>query len=139
MKDWKSLYRPAPEEQMVELPEKVIRHGRNPENMGKISDANGHSRVEGVCGDTMEMWIKVGPDGTVGEIGFMTDGCISSRACGSVAACIAKGRDIDGIFEISPADVLRELEGALEKHCAILAVSTLHRAVADYMLKTGKQ
>lgn len=140
MQDWEKFYKPIPVEDIPPLSEHAKQHGLNPQNMGEIEDANGYGKVAGVCGDTMEMWIKVRDDKheIVDETGFRTDGCYSSRACGSALTCIAKGLTMDAILKLSPADVIEELDGIPEKHCSILAISALFRAVGDYMLKSGK-
>ncbi len=51
---------------------------------------------------------------------------------------IAKGKPLKDVLRLSPADVIDawgELPGG-NVHCAILAVSTLHKALADYLIKT---
>ncbi|MEW6202546.1 MAG: iron-sulfur cluster assembly scaffold protein [bacterium] len=107
-------------------------------NTGRIEDADGYGKISGVCGDTLEIWLKIEND-TITDARFMTDGCISTFLCGSAVTLLAKGEVFGDILKVSPADIiflLKDIQG-VEKHCAILAVSTLYRAVADYILKCG--
>ena len=49
-----------------------------------------------------------------------------------------KGKSIKEVLRRSPAEVI-DAWGEIPEgnvHCAILAVSTLHKALADYLLKT---
>ncbi|MEW5947701.1 MAG: iron-sulfur cluster assembly scaffold protein [bacterium] len=107
-------------------------------NIGPVENAEGYGKISGICGDTMEIWLKIA-DGAITEARFLTDGCMSSQLCGAAAAWLATREKLIDALDISPADVIRLLlcfEG-VENHCAILAVSTLYRAIADYILKTG--
>lgn len=107
-------------------------------NAGSIENADGYGKISGICGDTMEIWLRIA-SGVITEARFMTNGCMSSQLCGAAAAWLAKDESLIDALDISPADVIRLLgcfEG-IESHCAILAVSTLYRAIAEYMLKNG--
>ena len=57
---------------------------------------------------------------------------------GSVIATeLVKNRSINDILKISPADIIHTLKKLPEEnlHCAILAVNTLQKALADYLLR----
>jgi nitrogen fixation NifU-like protein len=113
--------------------------GPVPDNMGRMNDPDGSAFIKGICGDSMEMYLVI-TDDVVTESTFFTDGCNASRACGSTAARMAKGRSLKEVLRLSPADILDawgEIPGG-NVHCAILAVSTLHKALADYLLRTQR-
>ena len=114
--------------------ETVIDHAMNPRNIGVMPDADGFARVTGPCGDTMEIRLKVNSD-TIINASFMTDGCGTSIASGSMVTEIAKGRSIDEARRISEQDVLAALEGLPDEseHCALLAANTLKAAIRDYV------
>lgn len=108
-----------------------------PDNMGRMNDPDGSSYVKGICGDSMEMYLVI-ENGIISESKFFTDGCNSSRFCGATAARLAKGKPLKDALRLSPADVIDawgEIPGGTV-HCAILAVSTLHKAIADYLIRT---
>lgn len=108
-----------------------------PDNMGRMNDPDGSAFIKGICGDSMEMYLVIEKEIII-ETKFFTDGCNSSRLCGSTAARLAKGRSVKDLLRLSPAEVIDTLGEIpdLNIHCAILAVSTLHRALADYMIRT---
>jgi nitrogen fixation protein NifU and related proteins len=104
--------------------------------MGKIENADGHGRVTGSCGDTIEIFLKF--DGNkVADASFRTDGCGSSTVCGSFTAELALGRTSDELVDISGETVLEILGGLPEedRHCAFLAVESLQEALNDYMIR----
>lgn len=114
--------------------ETVIDHAMAPRNLGVMKDADGSARVTGPCGDTMEMRLKVNTDVIAGAT-FMTDGCGSSIASGSMVTEMAEGKSIGEAQKITQRDVLHALGGLPDesKHCALLATDTLKAAIRDYI------
>ena len=115
--------------------ETVVEHSMNPRNVGDIEDAGGFAKVIGPCGDTMEIWLKVNSD-TISDASFMTDGCGTTIASGSMVTEMAKGRTVFHAQKITQQDVLNALGGLPEEsqHCALLAANTLKEAVKDYLI-----
>ena len=119
--------------------EVVFQRWMNPVYMGRLEKADGHGRITGMCGDTMEIFLRFEED-RVKQAGFLTDGCGTSLVCGSYAAELAHGKNPDEITEITGEKILSIL-GNLpgeERHCAFLASETLQKALADYMRKTRR-
>jgi len=114
--------------------ETAIDHSMNPRNIGGMEDADGFAKVTGPCGDTMEIWLKV-KSGTIADASFLTDGCGTSIASGSMVTELAKGKSIGKAQKISQQDVLSALGGLPEEseHCALLAADTLKAAIKDYL------
>jgi nitrogen fixation NifU-like protein len=114
--------------------ETVIDHAMNPRNLGTIQYADGLAKITGPCGDTMEVWLKAN-NNTIVDINFMTDGCGTSIASGSMVTELAKGKSIGEAAKISQQDVLDALGGLPEEsqHCALLAANTLKAAIRDYL------
>jgi len=114
--------------------ETAIDHAMNPRNVGTVQNADGFARVTGSCGDTMEVWLKVN-NNRIANIKFMTDGCGTSIASGSMMTEMAKGKGIVEAIKISQQDILNALGGLPEEseHCALLAADTLKTAIRDYM------
>ena len=112
----------------------VIDHAMNPRNLGDLDDADGFARVTGPCGDTMSIWLKVNGD-TIINASFMTDGCGTTIASGSMVTEMAKGKSVGEARRIGQQDVLDALGGLPDesKHCALLAANTLKEAVSDYL------
>jgi len=116
---------------------KTIEYFKNPLNFGRLEDANGVAEMKGGCGDTMEMSLKIKNE-IIQEIKFYTDGCGVTVACGSAVTELVKGKTLAHALKISPDVLMNELDGIPRDsiHCAILTVSTMHKAIADYLLKT---
>jgi nitrogen fixation NifU-like protein len=114
--------------------ETVLDHGRNPRNLGILGETNAFGIVDGPCGDTMAMWLKVEGD-KITETSFTTDGCMTSLAAGSMATELVKGKTIDYARKISQQDVLDALGSLPEdsQHCALLAANAVKEAVRDYL------
>ena len=114
--------------------ETTIDHAMNPRNLGDMENADGFGRVTGPCGDTMEIWLRV-KNGTVAEATFLTDGCGTSIASGSMITELVKRTSISMAQKISQQNVLSALGGLPEEsqHCAILAANTLKAAIRDYL------
>lgn len=115
------------------------RHANDPYNMGPLDNFNGHARITGPCGDTMEFWLNV-QDGTIKKVTFITDGCGPSIASGSMTTCLAEKKTVAKAKQISQQDVLEALEGLPKdhEHCALLATNTLKAACEDYLSKEKK-
>ncbi|PKN71024.1 MAG: iron-sulfur cluster assembly scaffold protein [Deltaproteobacteria bacterium HGW-Deltaproteobacteria-12] len=112
------------------------RHAKDPHNLGILDNFNGHAKVTGPCGDTMEFWLQVEGE-RIKKISFITDGCDPSLASGSITTCLAEGKSITEAAAITQQDVLKALEGLPEdhQHCALLAANTLAAACDDYLIK----
>jgi len=116
---------------------KVMEHFMNPRNVGTIENPDGYGKVGNpVCGDLMEMYIKV-KDDVITDIKFQTFGCGSAIATSSMVTELAKGKHTDEAMEITRGDVASELDGLppQKMHCSNLAADALHEAVKDYMSK----
>ncbi len=114
--------------------EAVIEHSMNPRNVGDLEDADGFGRVTGPCGDTMEIWLKVNGN-TIINASFMTDGCGTTIASGSMVSEMAKGKSVGEAWKISQQDVLDALGDLPDesKHCTLLAANTLKAAIRGYL------
>ena len=131
---WKQLEELIRAEMRKNYSETTIDHAMNPRNVGDIEDADGFARVHGSCGDTMSIWLKVNDD-TVINTSFMTDGCVTTIASGSIVTEMAKGKTVSEAKKTTQRDVLNALGGLPDesKHCALLAANTLKAAITDYV------
>ena len=114
-----------------------MEHFRNPRNVGEIKNPDGVGHVGNpVCGDIMEMYIKV-KDDIITDIKFQTFGCGSAIATSSMVTELAKGKHADEAMEITRGDVASELDGLppQKMHCSNLAADALHEAIKDYISK----
>ncbi len=114
---------------------KVLEHFRDPHNVGTLEgDDVALGRVGNpVCGDLMEIYIKV-KDDIIEDIKFKTFGCGSAIATSSMVTEIARGKTLDEALEITRKDVANELDGLppVKMHCSNLAADALHDAIKNY-------
>ena len=113
--------------------ETVIEYAYNPRNMGELRDANGVGKIMGTCGDTVQIQIHV-EDERISESRFITDGCGTSIACGSMLTEMITGKAIERALAITSDELLRSLDGLPDEnvHCSVLAVNVLREAIGDY-------
>lgn len=110
---------------------------KSPRCMYEMRNPDGHGRVLGSCGDTIQIYLKFDDD-RVSRASFITDGCGPSGICGSFAVETALGKKPEELTDITGETII-ELAGGLpgeDRHCAFLAASALQAALDDYM---GKQ
>ena len=109
-------------------------HAVHPRHHGPLEVFDGHARITGPCGDTMEFWLTA-RNGKVDKVSFITDGCGSSLACGSMATCLAEGKRVEDVAGLRQQDILEALGGLPKEseHCALLAANTLKAACANRM------
>ena len=114
--------------------ETVIDHAMNPRNAGVMPDADGYGSAVGLCGDDMEIWLRV-RNGNIAEARFWTNGCATTIASGSMVTEMVKGKSVAQAHKISQQDVLTALDGLPEEseHCAQLAANSLKEAIKDYL------
>jgi nitrogen fixation NifU-like protein len=115
-------------------------HFTNPRNVGTLDNPDGYGKVGNpVCGDLMEMYIKVEND-VIKDIKFKTFGCGSAIATSSMVTELAIGKTVDEALKITRNDVANELDGLppQKMHCSNLAADALHAAIEDYKKKKKK-
>jgi len=121
--------------------EKVIENFKNPKNVGEIENPDGRAK-EGstACGDMVSLHIKVDEKTKkITDIKFMSYGCASNIATGSIITEMAKGKTIDEAKKITWKDAADELGGLpkIKTHCSVLAVEALREAIRDYEERHG--
>ena len=120
--------------------EKTLDHFRNPRNVGTLEgDDVAVGRVGNpVCGDLMEMYIRVEDDDRIDDIKFQTFGCGSAVATSSMTTELVKGMTLDEALEVTRGDVADALDGLppVKMHCSNLAADALHDAIKNWRAGT---
>jgi nitrogen fixation NifU-like protein len=114
--------------------EKVIEKWLNPTYMGEMENPQGHGKVTGTCGDTVQIFLKI-DNSKIIDARFITDGCATTIAAGCMACELAIGRPLKEAFKITKEIILEQLGGLPEEsiHCALLASDTMRAALTDYI------
>lgn len=120
----------------------VLKHVRNPQNMGVIKNADGVAKVGNpVCGDIMKFYIKIGErkgEKYIKDVKFQTLGCGAAIASTSIATTLIKGKSLSEVKKVTKQAILEALEGLphIKIHCSVLADEALTKALKDYHSKT---
>ncbi|MEM5872320.1 MAG: iron-sulfur cluster assembly scaffold protein [Candidatus Aenigmatarchaeota archaeon] len=123
----------------------IMKHFKNPKNVGKIKNPSGKGRVGNLaCGDIMEFYIKVKKDKNgkerISDIKFQTFGCIVALAVSSILTTMVKGKTLQQAIKINNNDILKKSGPVppIKIHCSILAADALHEAIYDYLTKNKR-
>lgn len=111
----------------------VLDHWMYPKNLSGMKNPDGFAKYVGLCGDTMKIYLKVN-NNKITEATFLTDGCGTTIACGSIVTELAVSKHILETWHITNETVLEALGGLPQEnqHCAALAATTLHMALINY-------
>jgi len=80
----------------------AIDHAMNPRNLGAMENADVYANITGPCGDTIEIWLKI-DDNIISKATYMTDGCGTSIAAGSMVTELATGKNHNRSYGNQPA------------------------------------
>jgi NifU-like protein involved in Fe-S cluster formation len=76
-----------------------------------------------ICGDILQLFALTG-EGRVREVRYKTRGCTASIAAGSALTELVRGKTLDEMAALKPADVEQAVGGLSNesKHAAVLAI-----------------
>jgi nitrogen fixation NifU-like protein len=116
----------------------ILDYYRNPRNFGRLEkyDIDSHD-VNPLCGDEIEMQVRVGDGQKIEEIKFTGKGCAISQASASMLTELAKGKQLDWVKQVSKEDVFKMLGnpdlGPSRVKCALLGMKVLKTGVYGYL------
>jgi nitrogen fixation NifU-like protein len=118
--------------------EVILDYYRNPRNFGKLEKFDIDARDSNpLCGDEVEIQIRVGENRNIEEIKFTGRGCAISQASTSMLTELAKGKPLDWVKEFTKADVYKLLGnpdlGPSRVKCALLGMKALKTGVYAYL------
>ena len=120
----------------------VMEHFLNPKNVGEMENPDG-SGIYGspVCGDMMQIQIKVDENDVITDAKFKTFGCGSAIASSSMATSMIIGKKVEEALEVTNKQIIDNLGGLppVKVHCSVLADRAIKNAIYDYAKKTGKK
>jgi len=116
----------------------ILDYYRNPRNFGRLESFDIHARdTNPLCGDEIEMQIKVGEGQKIEEIKFIGKGCAISQASASMLTELAKGKGLDWVKQVSKEDIFKMLGnpdlGPSRVKCALLGMKVLKTGVYGYL------
>jgi nitrogen fixation NifU-like protein len=73
--------------------EVILDHGRHPRNHRQPADANRQAHGDNpICGDRVDVYLKVSPNGLIEDAAFIGRGCAISQASASMMTEIVRGK-----------------------------------------------
>ena len=118
--------------------ELILDYYRNPRNFGKLDqfDISSHD-TNPLCGDEIDIQIKVGNGNKIEQIKFFGKGCAISQASASMLTELAKGKDLTWVKQLAKEDILKLLGnpdlGPSRIKCALLGMKVLKTGVYGYL------
>jgi nitrogen fixation NifU-like protein len=114
--------------------QKAIDYYVNKVNVGVIEGAEGMDSSQGLCGDSMQVFLKV-EENVIKDAKFQATGCAGAFASGSALTEIIKGKTLEKAKKVTEKDIVEHLEGlpGPKIHCTHLAVDALRKTIASHM------
>ncbi len=111
-------------------------HAYEPRNVGEVENADVSISYTGPCGDTIQVSL-IERNGRIDEIRFLADGCEGTVACGSAMSVLAMGKTLEEAAGITASAIKVFLNGLSKEHehCAALAATAFHKALAGLIRK----
>ena len=118
--------------------ELILDHYKNPRNYGVLENPDLRARdANPLCGDVIELQMKLDGEGTVREVRFSGEGCAISRASASMLTEVIQGKTVEELRGIGKPEVLESLGnpelGPARVKCALLSLKVLKLAVYSYL------
>jgi nitrogen fixation NifU-like protein len=116
----------------------ILDYYRNPRNFGRLDqfDISSHD-TNPLCGDEIDIQIKVGDGNKIEQIKFFGKGCAISQASASMLTELAKGKDLTWVKQLAKEDILKMLGnpdlGPSRIKCALLGMKVLKTGVYGYL------
>lgn len=118
--------------------EHLLDHYRNPRNFGRIEGAAHFKDMNPLCGDEVEVFVKV-DGGKIGEVKFTAKGCAISIASTSILSEYIIGKISDEAKKIT-LEGMQELVGvkvsSSRAKCMMLGAKAIKSAI--YLSEGGK-
>lgn len=118
---------------------KVLEHFNHPKNVGYIDNYDGIGKIgDSDCGDSVVVTINLSNNNQILEkIRYKIKGCPAAIATSSITAELSEGKSVEEVMKLTDNDIVNALDGLPENkvHCSVLAVTGLHLAIQDAILK----
>ncbi|NHV97379.1 MAG: SUF system NifU family Fe-S cluster assembly protein [Thaumarchaeota archaeon] len=118
----------------------ILDYYRHPRNYGSIEDAQIKVQESNpLCGDDIELYIKLDADKKVEDIKFKGKGCAISIASASLMTELLKGKKLDELLSFSKKDLLDALGietlglNPVRIKCALLPYKALKIGIYNHL------
>ena len=134
----------------MKINKKLLEHFEHPKNIGKINGGYYGKAVNPVCGDTIEMWIKI-KDEKIKDAKFKTFGCFATIAAASAFTKKIKNCKLKMLlfYKKDKKWIIEELIGMIRKelgdiprkkwHCPPASIEAFLKCVQQYYQKNSNK
>ncbi|MEM0383812.1 MAG: SUF system NifU family Fe-S cluster assembly protein [Candidatus Caldarchaeum sp.] len=117
--------------------EVILDHYRNPRNYGELKDASVKVKDSNpLCGDVVEVYLRINADGVVEKASFRGHGCAISQASTSMLIESIQGKKLDEIKALDKQHVFDMLGievGPVRVKCALLPLKAIKTAAYTFL------
>ena len=111
----------------------LLDHARRPRNHGVLAQATvTRHEANPSCGDVIDVYLVVKPDGLIEQVSFTGQGCVISQAATSMVLETVAGKHVSEVLAMCPEDVMGLLgiePGPMRVNCALLPLRALQKAL----------
>lgn len=118
----------------------ILDYYKNPRNFGTLENPDMKAMdTNPLCGDELEMQIKLGESNKIADIRFNGKGCAISMASASILTEMVQGKNIDDARKFKKEELLGAMGtpnlGPVRIKCALLPLKVLKLAIYSYLGK----
>lgn len=117
----------------------ILDHYRNPRNYGELKEYSVKVKDSNpLCGDVIEVFLKINSEGVVEKASFRGHGCAISQASASMLIESIHGKKLDDVKALDRQyvfDMLGIDVGPVRVKCALLSLKAVKAAVYTFLGK----
>ena len=114
--------------------ENILDHYKHPHNAGALKYYTlKHRELNPLCGDEIELFVKLDQE-KIEDVAFIGHGCAISQASASMLTDFIRGKKLADLKKMNKQDILDMLGipiGLVRMKCALLSLTTLHKALEE--------
>lgn len=117
----------------------ILDHYRNPRNYGELKEYSVRVKDSNpLCGDVIEVFLKINSDGVIEKASFRGHGCAISQASASMLIESIHGKKLDDVKALDKQNIFDMLGidvGPVRVKCALLSLKAVKAAVYTFLGK----
>uniref|UniRef100_A0A7C5YBE3 Iron-sulfur cluster assembly scaffold protein n=1 Tax=Caldiarchaeum subterraneum TaxID=311458 RepID=A0A7C5YBE3_CALS0 len=117
----------------------ILDHYRNPRNYGELKEYSVRVKDSNpLCGDVIEVFLKINSDGVIEKASFRGHGCAISQASASMLIEYIHGKKLDDVKALDKQHIFDMLGidvGPVRVKCALLSLKAVKAAVYTFLGK----
>ncbi len=108
-------------------------------NIGRIENPDAQIEQTGVCGDTLQFFLKVNGD-IIQDIKFQATSCVAGLSACSAVTVLVGGKTLKEAKKLTKEDLVNHLKSVprIKTHCVVLALEGLINVIENYESRKRK-